>query len=361
MPHERIVEETEAVGTGPRHKIQAESRTAARRALSVLVTGGFVLSVACEQPVEVHRGRIAELSNDRGTLQRLYRETNGTQWHRSEGWMSEASIGTWHGVGLLGRGGYPQVQSLYLHNNNLAGRFPASALQLRKLEQLFLEGNSLTGRLPTLGWERLTRLKDLNIYSNQLTGPIPTGLGKLANLESFWAFDNGFSGPIPPELGNLTKLRTLLLLSSGVSGPIPPELGNLTGLRWLRLDDNHLSGSIPPELGRLKNLTILALYVNSLSGSIPPELGNLTSLEALLVQGNDLSGSVPPEIGQLSKLTDLSIGWNPGLTGPLPMELTNLRLKMFYWVNTGLCAPSDSAFQAWLATIEDHRGGPICA
>lgn len=149
-------------------------------------------------------------------------------------------------------------------------------------------------------------------------------------------------------------------VDNALTGPIPASLGNLTDLQRLRLDENRLSGSIPPELGRLKSLTVLALYINSLSGSIPPELGNLTSLEELLVQGNDLSGSVPPEIGQLSELTRLSVGWNPGLTGPLPMELTNLRLRLFYWVNTGLCAPSDGAFQAWLTTIEDHRGGPIC-
>ncbi|MYK68350.1 MAG: hypothetical protein F4020_01920 [Gammaproteobacteria bacterium] len=128
----------------------------------------------------------------------------------------------------------------------------------------------------------------------------------------------------------------------------------------LRLDDNQLSGPIPKELGRLQDLTVHALYWNSLSGSIPRELGNLASLKELLVQGNDLSGPVPPELGELSELTRLSVGWNPGLAGPLPMELTKLRLKLFYWVNTGLCAPGDAAFQAWLATIEDHRGGPTC-
>ena len=32
----------------------------------------------------------------------------------------------------------------------------------------------------------------------------------------------------------------------------------------------------------------------------------------------------------------------------------------FYWNDTGLCSPDNSSFQAWLDTIEEHRGGPVC-
>lgn len=46
-----------------------------------------------------------------------------------------------------------------------------------------------------------------------------------------------------------------------------------------------------------------------------------------------------------------------GVSPPEPSQ----SLKRFNWRNTGLCAPSDSAFQAWLATIEEHSGGSICS
>ena len=44
------------------------------------------------------------------------------------------------------------------------------------------------------------------LYSNQLSGPIPTEIGSLANLERLALYGNQLSGPIPVELGGLTRL-----------------------------------------------------------------------------------------------------------------------------------------------------------
>lgn len=68
------------------------------------------------------------------------------------------------------------------------------------------------------------------------------------------------SGTIPKELGNLTGLTRLHLFSNGLSGTIPTQLGDLTNLR---LSANNLSGTIPAQLGDLTNLTHVKLYDNS--------------------------------------------------------------------------------------------------
>ena len=63
----------------------------------------------------------------------------------------------------------------------------------------------------------------------------------------------------------------LSLYDNELSGEIPSELGRLTNLRALRLDGNELSGEIPPELGSLTNLEELYLG-NELRGCIPAGL-----------------------------------------------------------------------------------------
>jgi len=65
-------------------------------------------------------------------------------------------------------------------------------------------------------------------------------------------------------------------------------------------------------------------------------------------------------MGNLTSLRQLGINSNP-LSGALPQSLTNLQLQSFYFNNTGLCEPADSAFQAWLTGIVQlQRTGVLC-
>ena len=95
-------------------------------------------------------------------------------------------------------------------------------------------------------------------------------------------------------MGNLTKLTELDLWGNSLSGAIPAELGNLADLQVLDLSDNSLSGAIPAELGNLADLQVLNLSDNSLSGAIPEGLGRLAKLEAVYLDGNNLDrGCIP--------------------------------------------------------------------
>ena len=114
-------------------------------------------------------------------------------------------------------------------------------------------------------------------------------------------------------------------------------MGDLTNLTWLDLSHNKLSEGIPTELGSLANLEALSLGDNRLSGSIPSELGNLVNLQVLNLASNQLSG-------------------------PLPQGLTSLHaLGTFYYDTALLCAPDNTAFQAWLAGIPNRStDGTTC-
>ena len=163
------------------------------------------------------------------------------------------------------------------------------------------------------------------------------------------------------EVDDQDRVVELRLRDNGLLGPIPPEFGELAHLEYLRLSDNALTGAIPPEFAGLSGLTHLALDGNGLAGPIPPELGSLPALEELRVENNDLSGPLPADLGGLASLRGLGLTGNPGLSGPMPAELTSLgRLERLLAGGTGLCAPADPAFAAWLDGVHTRRVAP-CA
>ena len=253
-------------------------------------------------------------------------------------------------------GNLSNLTHLRLYNNDLSGRIPIELGNLLNLTDLDLSYNELGGTIPVeLG--SLSNLIELELQNNKLSGAIPVELSNLSNLEFLYLDYNALSGTIPVELGNLTKLKYLYIRDNALSGGIPMELGNLTNLERLNLSGNELSGAIPPQLGNLTNFTSLRLGSNALSGAIPPQLGNLIQLNRLELQDNNLSGAIPVDLGNLTILEHLYLENNSSLTGVLPQSLTGLtKLERFFFQGTGLCAPIDAAFQAWLQSIAETNG-----
>ena len=137
----------------------------------------------------------------------LYNAANGPGWKNSENWLSDAPLDQRHGVVADCDG-------------------------------------SVIG---------------LNLDDNQLSGPIPPELGKLALLKTLFLDDNQLSGQIPPQLGKLAILTTLFLEESQLSGPIPPELGKLENLRELYLSGNQLTGCVAQSLTAVESKDIYRL------------------------------------------------------------------------------------------------------
>ena len=215
--------------------------------------------------------------------------------------------------------------------------------------------NNLEGPIPP-GLGGLTALRRLNLLAAGVTGPIPPSLSGLENLEELWLPGNRLAGSIPPELGNLESLRRLALHGNLLTGPIPPALGRLSMLEDLLLAGNSLAGAIPSELGDLARLRWLSLDDNALTGPMPPELGELAALEQLHLSVNNLTGAVPPGFGGLMSLRELLLRDNPDMSGPLPETITQLTsLEAIQTHGTGLCAPSDAGFLAWLETVPNQR------
>ncbi len=117
---------------------------------------------------------------------------------------------------------------------------------------------------------------------------------------------NFLRGTIPKELFiGVPSIRRLDLFTNQLSGTIPTELGFLTGLETIDIEDNGLTGQFfTPEFNSLNNtLRKLRISKNEFTGQIPTEIGLFTSLDDLWIAQNELAGSIPSEVGTLTLLS----------------------------------------------------------
>eukprot|EP00301_Raphidiophrys_heterophryoidea_P005494 c12297_g1_i3.p1 GENE.c12297_g1_i3~~c12297_g1_i3.p1 ORF type:complete len:465 (-),score=86.17 c12297_g1_i3:223-1617(-) len=98
----------------------------------------------------------------------------------------------------------------------------------------------------------LTRLIELNLSLNNLTGTIPTQIGALTALTSLiLGGDRGLDGTLPSEIGCLTKLKHLHIFNCSLVGTIPSQIGLLTALTSLNVRDNSFTGNFIPSMEAL--------------------------------------------------------------------------------------------------------------
>ena len=304
------------------------------------------------QAIDYVDGSACDFAADRAVLVKFFDSTDGPNWRRSYGWLSDLPMGEWHGVETDDEG---RVTRLNLWENGLSGQIPAELGELSNLDWLSLSENQLSGPVPPeLG--DLSNLKGLFFSRNQLSGPLPPELGDLSRLEALSLRDNQLTGEIPSELGGLLGLNSLYLGGNQLSGQIPSELGDLSRLNSLNLEDNLLSGQIPSELGGLLRLELLHLGGNQLSGRIPSELGSFSHMRSLDLSGNRLDGEIPQELGDLSRLRSLHLSENL-LTGEFPESFVGMPLwRLDFYNNQTLCVPVADEFQSWLDGIDTVRG-----
>ena len=251
----------------------------------------------------------------------MYETTGGRDWTNNQNWLTDAPLRDWYGIRVDNES---RIVELNLEQNNLTGPIPPELGSLAGLVLLRLGGNAFEGGIPPeLG--NLTGLTELGLWQCKLTGTVPSQLGRMASLHRLELGGNELEGEIPSELGDLTHLTKINLWGNNLTGPIPPEIGYLLRLTHLDLSENTLSGPIPREIGNFPNLTWLNLRENALSGP-HPRRRSATSARWVFCSSvtTNFPGQSPPEMGNLSSVRELVLGGN-GLAGLLPPELGNLR------------------------------------
>ncbi|KAL7611578.1 hypothetical protein Lser_V15G08894 [Lactuca serriola] len=231
---------------------------------------------------------------------------------------------------------------------NLSGAIPHSIFNLSLLTHFSVAENQLTGTLPSLLGAMLPHLEYLQIWGNQLTGPLPPSISNCSKLQLVEVNNNNFRGKLTinfaglkdlvfldlgdniygsgqaddmkfiDSLKNCSKLDTLDVRRCKLKGVLPTSIG----LTTLYLRKNRFTGKIPSTIGKLQKLQLAYLYENQFSGPIPDAIGNLSLLTRLdlNLSQNNLSGSLPTEIGDLNMLTSLDLS-NNNLSGNIPNSI----------------------------------------
>ena len=90
---------------------------------------------------------------------------------------------------------------------------------------------------------------------------------------------NQIKGVLLNSIGNLsTKLNELYLGVNKISGTIPIALQNLINLIFLGMELNLFIGLMPIYFGKFQKMQVLYLLGNKLLGQITSSFGNLTQL-----------------------------------------------------------------------------------
>ena len=224
------------------------------------------------------------------------------------------------------------MAGLDLSGINLHGELPQSMGKLFNLQLFYAAVNNLTGQLSS-SLQNCTYLSDISLSANAFGGGIPPELGALRYIFRFLAADNHFKSPFPQVVSNWTQLIVFYVSENYLSGSIEAQtfaqLGNFT---TFKLQSNYLEGRLPESLGNCSELSEIWGGENQFSGYIPAWLGNLTKFQVFVIQSNNFTGPIPVSFLtsnlQLSNLglgDNRSVGTNPWEIGQL-VKLTELWL-----------------------------------
>ncbi|KAG5617711.1 hypothetical protein H5410_017535 [Solanum commersonii] len=232
-----------------------------------------------------------------------------------------------------------RLQNLNLSLNYLTGGIPVNLSHCVKLKSLVLEHNTLVGSIGNL-----TSLEELYLSYNNLEGQVPASLARLTklrlpglqllpNLQILYLAKCQVIGSIPSSLANASKSLELDFPINNFTGNIPKGFGNLRNLLWLNVWSKQFGHGKHDDLDFVNSLTncrslqMLHFRDNQFVGTLPHSTVNLSSqLQSLLFYGNRISGSIPKEISNLVNLNLFELSSN-NLTGSIPDSIgrpTNL-------------------------------------
>lgn len=162
-------------------------------------------------------------------------------------------------------------------------------------------------------------LQEIQLYQNNLTGPLPSELGLLNGLiflylGQFWVstlssptlafgfvelivFLGSSFAMLPPNIDDNFSPD-----SNELTGSIPEEWGGMRNLEQLFLSGNNLRGKIPETIRGMEALQYFRASDNQFSGTIPTDMGKMLKMEFLYMEENDFDGVIPSELGELHKL-----------------------------------------------------------
>uniref|UniRef100_A0A6N2M272 Leucine-rich repeat-containing N-terminal plant-type domain-containing protein n=1 Tax=Salix viminalis TaxID=40686 RepID=A0A6N2M272_SALVM len=210
------------------------------------------------------------------------------------------------------------LRELNIYSNDLSGFLPPCLANLTSLEQLDLSSNHLKIPMSLSPLYNLSKLKYFNGSDNEIYAEEDDhNLSPKFQLESLYLSSHGLvAGAFPKFLYNQFSLQSLNLTNIQIKGEFPSWLmENNTYLQELSLENCSLSGSFLLPRSSHGNLSFLSISMNSFQGQIPAEIGAyFPGLQVLLMSHSGFDGSIPSSLGSMSSLHLLDLS-NNFLTG----------------------------------------------
>ncbi|KAJ9701135.1 hypothetical protein PVL29_006469 [Vitis rotundifolia] len=244
-------------------------------------------------------------------------------------------------------GNLSSLTRLLLYGNRLNGTLPSSLWLLSNLELLFIGNNSLAGTISEVHFNKLSKLKTLDMSSTSLIFKVKSNWVPPFQLEEMWMSSCQMGPNFPTWLETQTSLRYLDISKSGIVDIAPKWFWKWASHidRLIDLSDNQISGNLSGvllnntkiylssncfmgELPRLSpQVSVLDMANNSFSGPISPflcqKLNGKSNLQTLDMSTNSLSGELSHCWTYWQSLTHLNLG-NNNLSGKIPGSMGSL-------------------------------------
>ncbi|XP_052137395.1 receptor-like protein EIX1 [Oryza glaberrima] len=187
-----------------------------------------------------------------------------------------------------------RIRKLYLWNNNITGTLPTGVGKFTSLDTLDLSDNQLTGSVP-YEISMLTSLAKINLSLNNLTGEITKE--HLAGLKSLKSIDLYYNPYLKIVLGDewLPPFRLeVARFGSCQLGPMFPSwLQWMVDIKVLDICNTGINDQLPHWFWTIfSRATELVMSSNKISGSLPTNMETM-SLEHLLLGSNQITGVIP--------------------------------------------------------------------
>lgn len=142
-----------------------------------------------------------------------------------------------------------------MENNQLSGQVPTTLGKNAALNQVNLSQNNLEGNLDfSSALSKSGQLQELLIQENSFTGVLFGLMGNLTSrLNIFVAHDNKLIGGLPKTIANISSLEWIDLSNNLFNEPIPESIAMVEQLVWIDLSRNDMLGPIPTQMGMLRN------------------------------------------------------------------------------------------------------------
>ncbi|MBA0664361.1 hypothetical protein Goklo_004382 [Gossypium klotzschianum] len=151
------------------------------------------------------------------------------------------------------------LRHLDLSHNYFNSSIPEWLYNFSTLQVLRLYGNELQCDISS-GIFNIRTLSELDLSWNDLEGKLPRVAGKLCKMRSIDLSGIRLNQDISQNFEILSvcsspRLESLAFSSNSISGPIPTSLGQLANLEWVDISNNLLKGVVSEK--HFANLTKL--------------------------------------------------------------------------------------------------------